>query len=100
MFDPSSRYYTIDNATISSTDDDGTLRQIVYKRRRFIPVMDDGTTLVEHTVADGQRPDNITAQYLGDPTQFWRLCDANGARFPDDLVAQIGTVLKIILSRP
>lgn len=100
MFDASSRYYGLDNAVFSSTDDDGTVRQIVYKRRRFIPALSDGTTLVEHTVAEGQRPDNVTAQYLGDPTQFWRLCDANGARFPDELVEQIGSVIKIILPRP
>ena len=100
MFDPNSRYYGIQNSMLSSTDADGTVRQIVYKRRRFIPAMDGGTTLVEHKVSEGQRPDNITAKYLGDPTQFWRLCDANGARFPDDLVAQLGAVIKIVLPGP
>ena len=27
----------------------------------------------------GERLDNVAAQYLGDPTLFWRLCDANNA---------------------
>jgi len=99
MLDEKSRYYAIDNATLDSQGPDGTLRQIVYKRRRFIPPADGGATLIEHPVADGQRLDNITAQYLGDPAQFWRLCDSNGARFPDDLTAQVGAIIKITLPR-
>ena len=33
----------------------------------------------------GDRLDNIAARYLGDPEQFWRICDANGAMRPDEL---------------
>ena len=36
-----------------------------------------------------------TAQYLGDPEQFWRICDANDAMRPDDLTAEVGRRLLI-----
>ena len=36
-------------------------------------------------VTEGDRLDNITARFLGDPTQFWRVCDANLALLPDEL---------------
>jgi hypothetical protein len=45
----------------------------------------------------GDRLDNLAARYLGDPEQFWRLCDANGAMRPDELVEVIGAVIKITL---
>ncbi|HZT57821.1 MAG TPA: LysM domain-containing protein, partial [Pyrinomonadaceae bacterium] len=40
----------------------------------------------EHTVTQGERLDQIAAQYLGDPEQFWRICDANGALRPEELL--------------
>ena len=43
-------------------------------------------TLRLHTVAEGDRLDNLAAAYLGDPQQYWRLCDANGAMRPDELI--------------
>jgi len=54
-----------------------------------------GTTLAEHAVTQAERLDNITARYLDDPEQFWRLCDANGAMHPDELTAEIGRRLRI-----
>lgn len=94
MFDPTSRYFDIENAFLSVMDKDGTLHSIVYKRRRFILSADDATTVVEHTVTQGERLDNITARYLGDPTQFWRICDTNNAQAPGEL-EEIGRVIKI-----
>ena len=41
-----------------------------------------------HTRTDGQRLDHIAANYLGDPTAFWRLCDAGGALAPDALAVR------------
>ena len=35
--------------------------------------------------------------YLGDPEQFWRLCDANGAMRPDELTETVGRRLRITL---
>ena len=53
--------------------------------------------LQEHTSSQGERLDNIAAQYLGDPEQFWRLCDANGALRPGELTETVGRRLRITL---
>lgn len=60
-------------------------RTIVYARRRFVPPPDRFETLLEPLVTAGERLDNITAQYLGDPEQFWRVCDANAVIEPAEL---------------
>lgn len=96
MFEPTSRYARIENATLTLLDDSKRPRQIVYKRRRFIPASDGATTLVEHTVAQGERLDNITARYLGDPTQFWTVCDANAVLEPAEL-EELGRSVRIAL---
>jgi hypothetical protein len=51
---------------------------------------------VEHTVTQGERLDHLTARYLGDPTLFWRVCDANGALHPLEL-EELGRVVRIAL---
>jgi len=96
MFEPTSRYVRIADATLTVLDDSGRPRVIVYKRRRFIPAGEGSTTLVEHTVAQGERLDNITARYLGDPTQFWQVCDANGVLDPAEL-EELGRAVRIAL---
>ena len=96
MFDPTSRYARISDATLTALDADGRPRVIVFKRRRFVPAGDGSTTLVEHTVAQGERLDNITARYLGDPTQFWQVCDANGVLEPAEL-EELGRAVRIAL---
>lgn len=85
MFPVTSRYHGIETAKLMTADG----REVVYLRRRFIPT---STTAVqtEHKVTQGDRLDNITARYLGDPTQFWRLCDANNTMHPKELMAEIG----------
>ena len=85
MFDPTSRYFKLSTAALTITAHDGTTRQLAYVRRRFIPSPQGMTTLLEHTVTEGDRLDNITARYLGDPAKFWQLCDANSALRPSDL---------------
>ena len=72
-------------------------RPIVYLRRRFVPPADRFELLQEHRVADGDRLDRLTAQYLADPEQFWRVCDANEAMHPEELTAEVGRVLRITL---
>ena len=96
MFEPTSRYARIDDATLTVLDDNGRPRLIVYKRRRFIPASEGSTTLVEHTVIQGERLDNITARYLGDPTQFWQVCDANSVLKPVEL-EELGRAVRIAL---
>lgn len=97
MFETNSRYYKTKEATITFMDSEGGERKIVYKRRRFIPPVEDTGTPVEHTVIHGERLDNITARYLGDPTQFWRICDANLILKPDELTDETGGLIKIAL---
>jgi len=98
MFDPNSRYSNVENATLNIIQEDGLVRQIRYTRRRFLPAGAGMATLVEHTVTEGERLDNITARYLGDPTQFWRVCDANGVFRPEELTEEIGRTIRIALA--
>ena len=96
MFDPTSRYSTIATTTMSVPDADDGTREIRYVKRRIIPSSEGMTTMVEHTVAQGERLDLITARYLGDPTQFWRVCDANNVLAPEEL-EETGRVVEIAL---
>jgi hypothetical protein len=90
-FAPTSRYASIQTVTIDMPDG----RTMVYLKRRFLPRPDRLALLREHVVSAGERLDNITALYLGDPEQFWRVCDANGAMRPDELTGRIGRRLRI-----
>ncbi len=96
MFEPTSRYYNLPTATLTVIGRDGETIEVRYLQRRFIPAAKGETTLLEHTFTQGERLDNITARYLGDPTQFWRVCDTNGVLQPEEL-EQIGRVIKIAL---
>jgi len=93
LFPPTSRYYGIDTTTMERTDGE----TIIYLRRRFVPSPERFALLQEHTVTQGERLDNITAQYLGEPEQFWRICDANRAMRPEELTETIGSKLRITL---
>ena len=97
MFDKTSRYAQLETTTLTVTDADGTEREVRYVRRRFLPEADRLTTLVEHTVTEGDRLDNVAAKYLGDPVLFWNVADANNAMRPEELTEEIGRVLKIAL---
>ncbi|HEY0099329.1 MAG TPA: hypothetical protein VGB76_10305 [Pyrinomonadaceae bacterium] len=93
MFPFTSRYHTTRTAQLEGADGE----PVVYLRRRFVPPPERFELLTEHGVTEGERLDNITAQYLGDPEQFWRICDANGAMRPDELTEAIGRRLRITL---
>lgn len=71
--------------------------QVPYLQRRFVPDPDRFETVVEHAVAEGERLDNLTAAYLDDPEQFWRLCDANRALRPAELTERLGDTVRITL---
>lgn len=92
MISPTSRYYGIETVT---RDVDG--RTLVYLRRRFLPQPDHLVVIQEHVVALGDRLDNVTARYLDDPEQFWRVADANGAMEPEELTRRVGRRLRITL---
>ena len=96
MFDQypiTTRYYRVETTTMKRADG----KTISYLRRRFVPSPDRFSLLREHTVTEGERLDNLTAQHLGDAEQFWRICDANSGMRPDDLTADIGRRLRITL---
>lgn len=91
-FPATSRYHGLEIAKLERPD--GMV--IVYVRRRFVPQPERFALLQEHTVAQGERLDNLTAQFLGDPELFWRLCDANRALRPEEL-EEFGRRLRITL---
>jgi len=93
VFPPTSRYYYVETATRESPDGKTT----VYLRRRFCPQPERLALLQEHVVELGDRLDNVTARYLEDPEQFWRVADANRAMRPEELVERVGRRLRITL---
>jgi hypothetical protein len=93
VFPVTSRYHGVETATLERADGE----TIVYLRRRFVPPPERFELLQEHVVTGGERLDNITSQYLGDPEAFWRICDANNAMRPDELTEAIGRRLRITL---
>ncbi|WP_186294292.1 LysM domain-containing protein [Bradyrhizobium guangdongense] len=93
LFPPTSRYYGLDTTALTSADG----RTIKYLRRRFVPQASRFATIKEHVVADNDRLDNLSARYIGDAELYWRLCDANNAIRPDELIETIGRTLRITL---
>ena len=92
-FPPTSRYSLTPTATLVRAD--GTT--VTYLKRRFVPPPENLALLQWHRVVQNERLDNIAAQYLGDPEQFWRLCDGNRALRPEELTQTIGKPLRITL---
>ena len=92
-FSPTSRYYGIETTTLEMPEG----KVVIYLRRRFVPSPERFALLQEHVVKQDERLDNITAQYLGDPEQFWRVCDGNGAMRPEELTETIGRRVRITL---
>jgi hypothetical protein len=91
MFESNSRYYNLESATLTTPEGE----EITYKRRRFLPRGEDLPLLMEVTVTQGDRLDNITARTLGDAEAFWRVADANNAMNPDDLTAEPGKSIRV-----
>lgn len=91
MFEHTSRYYPLEVATLTTPDG----FSVRYVRRRFLPHGESLPLLGEVTVTEGERLDQIAARTLGDPEQYWRICDANDAMRPQELIATVGTLLRI-----
>jgi hypothetical protein len=70
---------------------------VTYLCRRFVPPPERFSLLQEHEVSEGERPDGIAARYLGDPEQFWRVCDANNVIQPNELTETTGRRIRITL---
>lgn len=97
MFDPTSRYAGLAILSHVRTDPDGQPREIRFVERRFIPSNASSITLLEHTVTEGERLDNLTAKYLGDPAQFWRVADANHALRPEEITSEVGRRFRLAM---
>jgi hypothetical protein len=92
-FPPESRYHTVPLATVLLADG----RQATYLRRRFVPAPERFVAVGERSIVQGDRPDLLANELFGAPELFWRLCDANGVLRPDDLVAVVGSVIRVTL---
>lgn len=92
-FPPTSRYHGIETNTLETS----TGQPKVYLKRRFVPPPENFALLQVHTVVQGDRIDNLAHQYLGDPEQYWRICDANSTMRPSELTETIGKKLRITL---
>ena len=93
LFPQSSRYHGL--RALTYIREDG--KEIAYLERRFLPDPEDFEEIREHIVVQGDRLDNLAYQYLGDPEQFWRIADANGAMHPVDLTTEVGSTIRITL---
>ena len=86
-----SRYANLPVLTYTSADG----RMTSYYSRRLLPPGSSMPLLTSVTVTQGDRLDLIAARALGDPEQFWRICDANDALDPFELTATLGRVLRV-----
>lgn len=98
MFDSTSRYFPLAQDRLTVVRPDGSTREVAYVRRRFLPQLGDSVALLEHGVVQGDRLDNLASHYIGDPLQFWRICDANLVLCPPDLTDESGA--RIIIPLP
>ena len=94
MFSASSRYAGLPTSTLTVTGADGKPQEVTYVRRRLLPRLADLTVLSHHTVEPGERLDHLAARYVGDPAQFWRLCEATEVLRPAEL-EQPGTTIPV-----
>lgn len=89
MFFRGSRYENITDASLTRDE-----REIRYKRMRFIP-QSSGPPRLFAAVEQGERPDLLAFRTIGDPEQFWRLCDLNLVQRPADLTAEPGARIAV-----
>jgi hypothetical protein len=97
VFETTSRYASVDDASIDVSEQDGTVRTIRFKRRRFLPRPESMTVVAQHVMTDADRLDLLAARFAGDPTAFWRLCDGNDVLRPEELESS-GRVIDVVMS--
>src|SRR5690242_6159935 len=86
VFPPNSRYRNVAIAKLTRLDKP----PVAYLKRRFIAQADRFAVVQRHAVVEGDRIDNLAAQYLGDPELYWQIADANGAIRPSELTEGVG----------
>lgn len=82
-FPAESRYHGIGVRVITGADG----APVAYLARRWVPAPDRFATLSMTRTLEGDRLDRISTRLIGDPEQYWQLCDANGVLWPEDLEA-------------
>ncbi len=92
MFEPLSRYANCENLIMTRSSD---RKVIQYKGRRFLPPFKSMTLLQELTVTSSDRPDILAARIIGDPEQYWRICDSNDILHPLELTSDPGRQIRI-----
>jgi hypothetical protein len=85
-----SRYFNVEQTTYETKNN----RTIAHLKRRFIS-HGHGMEIGRHMVVEGDRPDTVSAKVMGDPAQYWRLCDYNARMHPRDLTGTIGSKIRI-----
>jgi hypothetical protein len=93
-FDPQSRYNGVPLAVLQRRPDEPG---IVYMLRRFIPSPGSLTIVARHVATAFDRPDLLSAKYLGDPLLYWRIADANAVVDPNELTDTLGRRVDIPL---
>jgi len=84
MFFPGSRYETTGTYRVIGPGG----REVTVAKPHRTPRREQVVLLGYHPRKEDQRLDVIADHYLGDPTGFWRLCDANASAVPDALGAR------------
>lgn len=74
---------------------DGTVETFVG--RRIIPALERYGIVGRHRLIAGDRIDGVAAEAIGDPEQYWKLCDANGDADPAQAAEPPGRLLIIPL---
>lgn len=92
MIDKESRYAALPTRAIDGADG----QRLMYLTRRILP---EGNSVPSvrsvDASAEKERLDLVSDRTLGDAFAFWRLCDANDALDPFDLVDECGGRLRI-----
>jgi hypothetical protein len=90
-FPPDSRYHGVPLRTARLPDG----REVACVGRRFAPPAEAVTVTAVHTVHGQDRLDLLAAQYFGNPTQGWKIVEANGIRDPRTVLNETGSRLAI-----
>ncbi|BCJ57214.1 hypothetical protein [Micromonospora endophytica] len=91
MFDEHSRYVGLPTAELTLPDG----RRVRYVTRRVLPSAATIPAVGEVVTTGGDRLDRLAASAFDDPVQYWRICDANDAVDPAELLATVGRRLRL-----
>jgi hypothetical protein len=83
MFASNSRYYKLGTYTVNLANG-----QTAIATRLPLPPTSPVPLSGYYTVKQDDRLDSIAAHYLGDPTLFWQLCNANNSPSAASLIAR------------